>query len=83
MSIIFIGIGNNSFDVLERLDADKKELISTDWIRAKWDIVQFVNYEKYKNDYVTLAKEVLSEIPNQFIQYMEMKNLKPLDFNNP
>ena len=44
LSIIFVGIGDNDFTTLENLDADKKELISSDRVRAKRDIVQFVNY---------------------------------------
>lgn len=44
LSIIFVGIGDNDFTILENLDADKKELISSDRVRAKRDIVQFVNY---------------------------------------
>lgn len=83
LSVVFVGIGDNDFSTLIELDGDKKELISSDRVWSKWDLVQFVNYEKFKSDYATLAKETLSEIPNQFIQYMDMKNLKPLDYNEP
>lgn len=39
LSIIFVGIGDNDFTTLENLDADKKELISSDRVRSKRDIV--------------------------------------------
>lgn len=41
------------------------------------DIVQFVPFSEFKNDARLLAKEVLEEIPRQFLQYMERHNIVP------
>lgn len=41
------------------------------------DIVQFVQYEKYRKDRKLLIEEILSEIPKQFLEYMNWKGIKP------
>ena len=40
------------------------------------DIVQFVSFTDLKNDGALLAREVLIEIPNQFMDYMIMNRIK-------
>ena len=56
-----------------------KELRSSTGERTKRDIVQFVDYNKHKNNYANLVKETLREIPKQCIQYMEDNSILPLD----
>jgi len=41
------------------------------------DIVQFVPFSEFKNDPKLLAKEVLEEIPGQFLRYMERNKIVP------
>jgi len=41
------------------------------------DIVQFVPFSEFKNDPRLLAKEVLEEVPRQFLYYMERKGIVP------
>lgn len=41
------------------------------------DIVQFVPFSEFKNDPRLLAKEVLEEVPRQFLSYMERHNIVP------
>lgn len=41
------------------------------------DIVQFLEYNKFKNDTSLLARETLAEIPRQFLDYMRMKGIEP------
>merc|ERR1711976_369697 len=41
------------------------------------DIVQFVPFSEFKNDPRLLAKEVLEEIPRQFLSYFERRNIIP------
>ena len=41
-----------------------------------------MNYNKHKNDLITLTKEILSEIPVQFLQYMDINDIKPKDHDN-
>ena len=81
LSIIFVGVGKNkqNFKTLVKLDADKRELMSTNGEKAVRDIVQFVDYNKHKNNYANLVKETLKEIPKQFIQHMEQNNILPLN----
>ena len=50
LSIIFVGVGKHkeSFKTLIKLDADKRELYSTNGEKSSRDIVQFVDYCKHK-----------------------------------
>ena len=41
------------------------------------DIVQFVPYEEYKNDHFKLAKEVLTELPGQVVDFFMTRNIVP------
>jgi len=41
------------------------------------DIVQFVPFSEFKHDPKLLAKEVLEEIPRQFLYFMERKGIVP------
>ena len=84
MSIIIIGVGDADFEAMEILDGDDVRLSS----RGKYaerDIVQFVpmrNFTGRSGDnpatiQAMLAKEVLEEIPDQFLSYMKSRNIKP------
>ncbi|XP_060064622.1 copine-8-like isoform X2 [Ylistrum balloti] len=85
MSIIIVGVGNAEFDAMDVLDADNNRL-SSRGKQAVRDIVQFVPFRdfmggKFGNNMqisqAALAKEVLAEIPDQFLQYMKANNIKP------
>nr|CAD7433582.1 unnamed protein product [Timema monikensis] len=83
LSVIIVGIGNADFSAMETLDADTIALKSGRK-RAARDIVQFVPFNKYmggnqdpRTARLRLAKEVLAEIPTQFISYMKANNIQP------
>ncbi|XP_060079148.1 copine-8-like [Ylistrum balloti] len=84
MSIIIIGVGDADFEAMEVLDGDDVRLTSRGKA-AERDIVQFVplrNFLGRSGDnpaavQARLAKEVLEEIPDQFLSYMKSRNIKP------
>ncbi|XP_069668660.1 copine-8-like [Periplaneta americana] len=82
MSIIIIGIGNADFGAMEVLDADTVSL-NSGGMRAARDIVQFVPFNKFTTmgdphmARIRLAREVLAEIPTQFIGYMKTNKVAP------
>lgn len=82
MSIIIVGIGNADFTAMEVLDADTVPL-KAGGVRASRDIVQFVPFNKFVTmgdpcmARIRLAREVLAEIPTQFIGYMKANNIAP------
>ncbi|KAK3612050.1 hypothetical protein CHS0354_021734 [Potamilus streckersoni] len=82
MSIIIVGVGNDSFEAMEVLDADNQRLNSGGKF-AERDIVQFVPLRNYLNGgrmgnaQASLAKEVLAEVPTQFLSYMQKHGVKP------
>lgn len=45
---------------------------------AARDIVQFVPFNKYRENTQKLTEKVLEEIPRQFIDYMNYGNILPL-----
>ena len=85
MSIIIVGVGGADFDAMEELDGDTVRLTSSDGRVACRDIVQFVPYRNFLglgrggSDMagLQLAKEVLAEIPEQFVGYMKANKIVP------
>ncbi|XP_074833412.1 copine-5 isoform X2 [Carettochelys insculpta] len=83
MSIIIVGVGQAEFDAMVELDGDDIRISSRGKI-AERDIVQFVPFRDYIDrtgnhvlSMARLAKDVLAEIPDQFISYMKGHGVKP------
>ena len=81
-SLIIIGIGNDHFREMIELDGDRRPLVSSNGIRRMRDVVQFVPFNKYRNNPNELASEVLAEIPNQVVEYYSMRNIFPNTLSN-
>ena len=77
LSVIIVGIGEADFSKMVILDGNDTPLVSSDKIRWARDLVQFIHYNKYKNDERTLTKEILEEIPRQIIEYYIQNNYNP------
>ena len=77
LSVIIIGIGDADFKNMEILDGDNVPLISSIGEKRMRDLVQFVPFNKFKNDGKKLSNEVLEEIPRQITEYYSMNNLSP------
>jgi len=78
LSVIIIGIGNADFTNMNILDGDEKLLVNSKKETTKRDLVQFVEYNKFK-DFLSddgknkdLTEEVLKEIPRQVEEYYEL-----------
>lgn len=69
ISTVFIGIGDEDFTILEELDDDDAKLVDRNGNPTVRDSVQFVPFEKYKNNLLAFKKEVLAEIPRQIEEY--------------
>ena len=74
LSIVLVGIGDENFAFMENLDGDKIPLINTKGKERKRDIVQFLEFNKFKNYFSNnpgndFAEEVLKEIPRQIDEY--------------
>uniref|UniRef100_A0A8D0CSR1 Copine 8 n=1 Tax=Sander lucioperca TaxID=283035 RepID=A0A8D0CSR1_SANLU len=83
MSIIIVGVGPAEFDAMVELDGDEIR-ISSRGRYAERDIVQFVPFRDYIDrtgnhilSMARLAKDVLAEIPDQFLSYMRTRGIKP------
>ena len=77
LSIVIIGIGRGPFDNMDTLDGDKTPLKNSRGKLRERDIVQFVQFNKFKdengiNSGEELAEEVLKEIPRQIEEYYNL-----------
>ena len=96
VSIIIVGVGEANFDAMEELDGDDERIRTQRGKVASRDIVQFVPLSKFSNspsyggqnfasDQIkeSLAREVLAEIPDQFLSYMKSNHIEPLTLPTP
>ena len=76
LSVIIIGIGTAKFDDMYKLDGDEIRLTDYNGRVTKRDLVQFVEYEKFKlkKGNEELSEEVLKEIPRQVEEYYALTN---------
>ena len=78
VSIIIVGIGEEDFARMVELDADSHVLCDKNGLAAARDIIQFVVFNEMKD----LSQErvraiMMAEVPDQFVEYMVMKNIAP------
>lgn len=78
LSIVIVGIGDDDFSSMEVLDADIKPLTNKKGEKMMRDIVQFVNFNKFKDDLDALNIEVLEEIPREVVGFFEQKGIVPI-----
>lgn len=81
MSIIIIGIGDENFSYMHKLD-DVEEIRKHAKPEVKnqvRDIVQFVAYKEFHYSCDKLCAAVLDNFPKQFMEYMTMNNIKVVD----
>lgn len=77
-SAVVVGVGQSDFSDMEILDADEEVLNDNSNRYAKRDILQLVKYNDFKDlGMRELALAVLDEIPDQFIDYMILKETEP------
>lgn len=80
ISIIIVGIGDGNFTGMEILNANEEPLYSKKHKKEmERDIVQFVYFNKFKNNTLALASETLDEVPRQLTSYMKSKGRRPTD----
>ena len=77
LSIIIVGIGNDSFQNMRTLDADDQPLVDSRGNKMERDIVQFVPFREVNNSPQRLTKEVLAEIPREFTNFFKIKGIVP------
>ena len=77
LSVIIIGIGNDHFSEMVVLDGDVNPLIDSRGVRRMRDLVQFVPFNRFRNNPTKLAEEVLEEVPRQVIEYYTINKLYP------
>jgi hypothetical protein len=76
-SLVIIGIGNDHFREMIELDGDDVPLVSSTGVKRMRDAVQFVPFNKYKNNPKELNNQVLEEIPKQIVDYYTMNKIYP------
>ncbi|CAD8051228.1 unnamed protein product [Paramecium sonneborni] len=64
LSIIIVGVGHANFKMMEQLDGDNEQ--------HERDLVQFVPFVQHSQIPGDLAKELLAELPDQFLRYKQL-----------
>lgn len=78
LSIIIVGVGNENFEEMEKLDSDQELLKGIGGKRANRDIVQFVPYKSFLNQpREAFGTHVLKELPEQVVGYFVSKGIAP------
>ena len=82
LSVIIMGVGDADFEAMEFLDAEKNKLKSSTGVLASRDIVNFVALQDFQNPAsgARLAKEMLSELPDQVVAYYMANGRMPPAF---
>jgi hypothetical protein len=85
LSVIIVGIGNEDFSDMNKLDGENSKekddgtgaLMHGD-LKSHRDIVQFVHFKKWsKKGPMALAQHVLADVPKQIISYCEEHQILP------
>jgi hypothetical protein len=79
ISIIIVGVGDEDFSMMDKLDADEEPLWSTaEKCYMARDIVQFVQFSDYKDkSYMELAMATLDEVPREVVNFFQTRNIQP------
>jgi hypothetical protein len=78
LSIIIVGVGTEDFTKMDILDADTEPLRHSNGTIVTRDVVQFVEFSRFRNsDPALLASEVLEEIPGQLVGFMQSQRFQP------
>ena len=84
LSIIIVGVGNADFSAMKELDGDAVRLTNGQGKAAARDIVQFVPFNNFAKagldshlSRLHLAREVLAEVPDQFVSFMKSRGIRP------
>lgn len=62
---------------MEELDDDDNKMIDSKGNKSTRDLVQFVEFKKFKNNGIALAREVLEELPRQVEDYFATAGIEP------
>ena len=77
LSVIIVGIGDGNWSAMHELDDNDMKMTDKQGNKTIRDLVQFVEFQKYNNNGVQLAGEVLYELPRQVAEYHELNGLTP------
>ena len=67
---------------MRELDDDDNNMVDSNGKHTERDLVQFVEFKKFQNNGVNLAKQVLEELPRQVSEYYQLMGLTPDDIVN-
>ncbi|KAL2345739.1 hypothetical protein Fmac_007024 [Flemingia macrophylla] len=84
LSILIVGVGNADFTSMEVLDADNgRRLESSTGRVATRDMVQFVPMREVQSGQISVVQALLEELPEQFLSFMQSRDIKPLPSHFP
>merc|ERR1712141_336470 len=70
MSVVIVGVGPADFSAMQFLDDIAER-------SRKPDVVQFVEFNKYKHNFNELTHATLQELPDQLVSYFQRNGIDP------
>ena len=80
LSIIIIGIGNEDFNKMKKLNFEDEFLNNKKINFVERELIQFTEFNKYDNNCMKLIQDVLGKIPREVVKYYNYKRLFPENF---
>ncbi len=79
ISVVIVGVGDADFSSMEELDGDEVQVADEDGNECERDIVQFVPMREFTGPLwkQRLTASVLKEIPDQFLEFVQDRALRP------
>lgn len=67
---------------MEIFNDNEMKLVDSRGVKTTRDLVQFVEFNKFKNNSIQLAKQVLLQLPDQIENYFKLVNITPQQLNH-
>ena len=77
MSIVIIGVGDDDFSIMNKLqNIEEVRKYAKAEVEVR-QVTQFVEFKSFQNDIHKLSEKILDRLPRQFMEYMRLKDHKP------
>ena len=77
ITVTIVGLGKGPFTKLENINTNFLNLTDDEGKKPKRKCIKFISFNKCSKNYQNTVKNTLSNIPDEMIEYLTMKNIVP------
>jgi hypothetical protein len=77
ISVVIIGLGKGPFKTLENIEKNFMKLTDNNGNTAKRKNIKFISFNNLGKNYQRTVKNSLIDIPDQMIEFLNLKNINP------